>query len=682
MSPFSKDSLSRFVFACGGSAIALWLLWRGLGNPLTEGADKTYFVGALGVGVLGYALRFSRRFDLALAAVGVLGIAVMVWGLGTIEHPVLLNRLWLGFGKNVTTAALLLAPAVGLLLVPNASIPRPYRLAAYAALAGVALVGALSFFQMRRSLVQPDHAAYLFNELYAVAAGHVPYADFIPQYQTLYSYILYPIIALFGAEQALNPMLVALSALSLCNIALGVAAGLLATGGLNRVLAPLLILPLVFLTQGPERVLWGGSISALHSAFPVRMLVPTLIGVLLACLPALGAQRWHSYRQLLPLGALVGLNVYHQIDFGLAAAVALGAVLVVAEPAGHMLRSVGKYGLAVVAGFLAVPVVHWLADRPLDSAKIGWFVRQFGGGFGSEPIQVPGPVLVVLPLIVGATATCLAALRAQRSALGAGAWEGLGLLARLRRSEAAPELTGAPPELARALKDSAPSLLAVHRAALIGSYFGVFSIAAFPYYLNRSFASGQLQILLLPLGVALCASAQIIVASPEWQDTTRLGIAKGLTLRLALAIPVASLLLLPSPSHELERLGGTHAETEWPTPRTQAIVALGEGWKKLGTRDTVGYLGNDGNYIEASTGLHNLTRFNSPLDAIMSPAAQAELCAGIARDDLRVLILGDGAPNPSRCQGQWTIKRDRTGVLVAFRQQVDPAANAKVASAP
>ena len=70
---------------------------------------------------------------------------------------------------------------------------------------------------------------------------------------------------------ALNPVLLVFSLLSIATVGLGVLAGILATRGLNRVLAPLLILPLVFLTQGPGRVQWGGSISALSqcsSALP------------------------------------------------------------------------------------------------------------------------------------------------------------------------------------------------------------------------------------------------------------------------------------------------------------------------------------------------------------------------------------------------------------------------------
>jgi hypothetical protein len=665
ISPYARDSIRRFVAASAGSALVLVLLWYAAGNPRTEDADERYFLGALAAGALAYFVRFSRKLDHALPGVGVLGLAVMVWGLLTVERrPELANQLWHGFGGSVTLVALVLLPLVGLLLRPTATIARPVRWAAYGLLGVVALVGALSFIQLRNSLSQPEvHSAYIFNELYAAAAGHYPYRDFIPQYQTLYSYLFLPLIALLGPEQALNPMLMVFSLLSLTTVGLGVLAGVLATRGLNRVLAPLVILPFVFITQGPERVLWAGSVSALHSAFPVRMLLPTLIGVLLALLPALGAQKWHPFRQLLPLGVLVGLGAFHQIDFGLAATVAVVTVIAISEPLVRWPLALGRFAASFAGGFLLVPALHWLAERPLDAAKIGWFVRQFGGGFGSEPMMLPGPVLVVLPLLVGATVTCLGALRAQRATLQAGGWEQLRLLAQLHVTA---------PGAARDAASAERELLAVQRAALVGSYFGIFAIAAFPYYLNRSYASGQLQILLLPLGISLCACAQIISRSPEWRQQR--ASAKTLLLpllpRFALCVPIASLLLLPSPRHEWARLTSDKPENSWPGEKTKSVVATGAAWKRLGSYDTVGYWGNDGNYIELMTGMHNFTRFNSPRDGVMSTQAAKELCAGISSPGLRGLVLGEGAANPSRCRsGTWSLNEAKNGIVVAVKQR-------------
>src|SRR4029079_2437605 len=131
-------------------------------------------------------------------------------------------------------------------------------------------------------------------------------------------------------------------------------------------------------------------------------------------------------------------------------------------------------------------------------------------------------------------------------------------------------------------------------------------------------------------------------ACPEWQERRRS--VQSLMPRFALCVPVASPLLLPSPAHEWARLQGDHAETRWPSEKTSSIIALGQAWKKLGTYDSVGYWGNDGTYIESLTGMHNVTRFNSPLDGSMSPAALNELCAGIAQQGLPTVILGERAP--------------------------------------
>src|SRR5207245_1027510 len=89
-------------------------------------------------------------------------------------------------------------------------------------------------------------------------------------------------------------------------------------------------------------------------------------------------------------------------------------------------------------------------------------------GFGQSPIQVPGPVLVVLPVLLSSVAV------------------GWCLLWRQRGSTA--------------------SYCATHDWAVMTlAFVGTWATAGFVYYLNRSYASGQLQILLMPVGVCLVA---------------------------------------------------------------------------------------------------------------------------------------------------------------------------------
>jgi hypothetical protein len=642
--PGFRDALNRFALATAGPVLALVTLWLVWHNPKTEAADRVYFLSALLIGFGALFVKVPARLNLGVAVLGFSALGVMAWGLKTVEHTKLLNEYWLGFRLRVALSAFALIPFADLLLRKQLHESRWVRALLWTLLGGVSLLGALSFIQTRTSLGLASHSAYILNEIYAVAAGNEPYTNFVPQYQTLFSYLFAPLIAMLGAERALNPVLYVLSVFSIVTVGLGVFAGLRATMGLNRMLAPLLILPLVFLTQGPGRSTFAGSISALLSAFPVRMVLPTLVGVVLSFLPVLFAQRWSATRHTLPLGALLGLGCFHQLDFGLAAGFGVGVVMLVGARWRFIARELVTLAAGVCGGFMLVPLLHWLCGDPLRMGTVGWFVRQFGGGFGSEPIQIPGPVLVVLPLVIAATVTCLGALKALRQASGA--------------ALAAAD-SGAVTESAASM--ASPAYL----AALVGSYFGVFAIAAFPYYLNRSYASGQLQIVLMPLGIALAATAQVIALSPQWEQERRS--ARSLLFRLALAIPVASLLLLPSPAHEWARLHSDKPETQWPSQRTNSLIALKQSWKQLGDYETVGYFGNDGNYVEATTGLHNVTRFSSPLDATMSAAALKELCAGLESPSLRVLILGESALNPTLCEKSWTVKKTRSGVLLAVR---------------
>jgi len=668
-----KDSLNRFSIAFAGSAVALCLLRTGLGMPRTEVIDKVYFLTAIAVGVAALWMRFHAIPRLGVAVLGLVGLGAVAIGLKSVERINSQNLYWGGFGPRVAVVAFLLLPFVGHLLAPRLTASKLRRSIAYALLSALALLGALSFLQTRNSLRLVSHSAFVLNEIYAVAAGHFPYTDFIPQYQTLYSYLFAPLIAVLGPERSLTPVLLLLSALSLATVALGVVAGLRATRGLNPVIAPLVILPLVFLTRGfgwrelfewsDTRAWWADSIAALHSAYPIRMLVPMLIGVVLSGLPVLGVVAWHPRRQLLPLGALLGLGCFHQLDFGLAATLATGAVLLIALPLRVAMKTLALLAGGFAGGFLLVPLLQWLGGQPLHPEKVGWFLRQFGGGFGSVPLRFPGPVLVVLPLLVGATATCLAGLKAGRT---------VGVASPASTSE------GSQPLLDERL--GAPS--DDYRAALIGSYFGLLALAAFPYYLNRSYASGQLQIMLLPLGITLCAAAQLIAGSERWASERRS--VCSLPFRLAVAIPVASVLLLPSPARELARLRSDAVDARWPGATTQALLAI-DAWHKLGDPSSVGYLGMDGNFVQAVTGVRNVTRFSSPQDALMSPKAMAELCNGIASPELKVLVLGEQSIDPSACGRKWTRRRSRSGVILA-RPEVsaptrEPAAPTSV-SAP
>jgi hypothetical protein len=65
----------------------------------------------------------------------------------------------------------------------------------------------ISFWQNSALVIDPDHSEYVLNELIGPLNGNWPYADFIPQYQTFYGFLLRPFIYI-AASAASNVSLI------------------------------------------------------------------------------------------------------------------------------------------------------------------------------------------------------------------------------------------------------------------------------------------------------------------------------------------------------------------------------------------------------------------------------------------------------------------------------------------
>ena len=176
---------------------------------------------------------------------------------------------------------------------------------------------------------------------------------------------------------------------------------------------------------------------------------------------------------LAALGVLAGLIVWNSQDFGVAVTVAYCLLLLVALPAAAFRRSLTLWAGGLLTGLAIYPLACLVGGRPIKPQYLGLVSRAFAGGFGAEPIQVPGPVLVVLPLLLSSAAV------------------GWSLLWRSRRR----------PE---------PRPASIDRTILTLTLVSTWGTAGFAYYLNRSYASGQMQILLMPCGVCLVALVSLI----------------------------------------------------------------------------------------------------------------------------------------------------------------------------
>ena len=69
-------------------------------------------------------------------------------------------------------------------------------------------------------------------------------------------------------------------------------------------------------------------------------------------------------------------------------------------PSAGLFRSLLRWAGGLLAGLALYPLLGAAAGTPIHLADFGLFSRAFASGFASSPIQVPGPVLVVLPVLV------------------------------------------------------------------------------------------------------------------------------------------------------------------------------------------------------------------------------------------------------------------------------------------
>jgi hypothetical protein len=235
----------------------------------------------------------------------------------------------------------------------------------------------------------------------------------------------------------------------------------------------------------------------------------------------------------------------------------------------------------------------------------------------AEPIITPGPVLVVLPLIA-----TIAAIST-------------GLLLRERFS------SYQIPEQLR-------------RSVLTASFFSLWSAAGFAYYLNRSYASGQMQILFLPLSVALANfiyfvlemdleakwSARSFFKAETWRKPKLRSSLTSLTLAIVMALPLASTVAFPQPNIELKRLTQGVPGHTWPK-REHAQFRFDVKQIKSSEKEDVFYFGTSGNYYELALGLKSLNLFNSPFDLTISQLIVEQACSEIKKSGASRIVLND-----------------------------------------
>ena len=626
------------AFAITGSFIFIVQLLRG--SAQSEGPDKAIYLFAIIIAGIFLLMGFSKSsistgkyfygaLTFIVAAIGIAGVEEHA----PINGVVLSYRLWLGFGPYVLVLALLIMPFV-LKIIEWRGLHRGWKLLVSTLILINTVLVIPSFWQNSSTVIDADHSEYVINELIAPLVGHWPYSDFIPQYQSFYGFLLQPFSGSMSAAQISNVALIGLTLLSFITLIMGVFIAWNAIDRRSIILAIGLVIPITGITQFPTREGYLGSIAALVSGLSIRVFPGlALIGLLIVLIRTTSTSSSKKRTiAFLIFGFISGIITWQSQDFGIAAVVT--AYLVIAFAGSTRLLDIKTTIFALIGyipGFALYPVIAGASGKPIDFKFFLFFARQFGSGFGSERMRTPGPVLIILPLLVLLVVIHgIYIYKSKRSTTQTGDYS---------------------------------------LNSLIGFAFGLWSLFGFTYYLNRSYASGQMQVLFLPLAISLAAFVGILIKEPV--RTSVFGnLQKGflfspssirdtnipwvLPLLLIISLPFASLLLTPNPVIEMKRINEAKTVPRWPKPTIIASV-LDAKAAAIYAKDnglSVGFFGASSYYVEKESGVESVSILNSPFDLFMSQKTAQVSCDYIFKINPDVIVVSDEGTNLFQFEGK------------------------------
>ena len=624
-SPVLLSVIDFFVQAVGAVSLFSATAWVLTGLPArSETSDKLTYVSA-GIGALLFgliALKRSIPKSIQTFLTYSAYVSVLV-GIAIVEHKAMSQEHPMGFGWGVFVLTLVLLPLVYYVL----SNKKPNRLVIgllWVPAIFVIVCDALAFWQTRTTLIESAHSEYVINEILSPAAGYNSYQSFVPQYTFLLGWLVKPILTSLSVVNGVNFLVLLLTAFGFACLGLMV--------WVSRKSWPELPLPLLLWavlafctpTPGWNRLSFIGPASTLLSGPALRVFGGMIVGFISVTIGMkLLRNTIHKWQILLP-GIASAFVVWNNLDFGLAATVA--SFIVIATAGALSLKSKLAFMWHILGQLIGHTIVYiYLSAQGgvPNWSLFGWFARQFGGGFGSVTIEMPGPVNMDFPLIMGSAATGF-----------------YFLLKHFNKSE----------DLVKNDKNS--------YSAITAFYFGAFCTFALPYYVNRSYHSGQMSILYIPLSVALIAVIGLV--RRNLSVISKPGVKTQFTT-LILSFMLASVLLIPNPNIEIDRITGGNANGTIPRPPVVDAINSIPAARELAAKQNLklAYFGEEGNYVHLLTGIDSVNIFNSPLDMFQSDASVKLSCSHLLDSKVQLLVLTESArqsfawTDGSLCEGHF-----------------------------
>jgi hypothetical protein len=600
-------------------------------NP-SENADKLLFIGSAffstGTSYLVSRLKNLRQaITFPLFAIISLSVGIIVK-----ENQAMSREHVMGFGLSVYIIAVFLVFLFMYFSRINQTKLFYFSSLIFAIFCSVLAI--LSFFQTRNSLIESQHSEYVVNELLAPRTGYIQYSNFIPQYTFVlgYAFKLIPqSVSIFNAIQIIVVTLTITAFISLL-AAIYIGASFL-KGTKNRwLIAVAIIIPLTSVTAGWGRTSFIGPPTTLLSGPAIRVFCGMVLAI--GLLFFINLKNSENIKKSIPkiavLGIIAGIASLINFDFGLAAALALFlTVVLLSSNKIEFIKTSLAYGIAFISTWISVIGILIATENSPKSDLFAWFIRQFGGGFGSVTISYPGPVMFALPTIFTIMIYSLVVT-----------WKYL-------RSE-------------RAESDNFNL-----KISLFTFYFSAWCFFSTPYYLNRSYHSGQMSTLYLPLSVAIAGVFALYIRNKAFTFKNF----HSFVPALVIAVSIGSIWISPNPTIEIKRIQGKNLDGNLPRLEIAQIIKnhkyLKLEMKKYGD---FAYFGEEGNIIESATKIKSANIFNNPLDMFQSENSIELQCNYLNNLNYKYLLLSTTATvafawsDGSLCKGTY-LRTDKVGSL-------------------
>ena len=633
-----SNPLDFALLAIGSISLAAIFIWITTGSSTrTETSDKlTYLFSGIAALVVGL-VALKKPLNSALVTTFTLfSWGTIFVGITAVEHFDMSKEHPMGFGWKVTLLTVVLLPILYFYL-KSPSKWKKFILFLWLPAIFVSTSVALAFWQTSTTLLESGHSEYVLNEILAPAAGYNTYQDFVPQYSFLLGWLLKPVLISLGVVSGTSFLVNLLTFFGFVSLVIMVSFAKSAWPKLPWPLLLLAVIPFCTPTPSWNRISFIGPASTLLSGPAIRIFGGMVVGAV----TVFAARRLifgRKYKILVvSAGAICSVAIWNNLDFGLAATVASTLVVAVS---GFISFYKSKSAILFhvfgqILGHILVLLYLSIQGGVPNWSLFAWFARQFGGGFGSVTIEMPGAVNLAFPLIMGSAAT--------------------GIYYILTRGKINSEI-------------SDPKINEQVNAAIIASYFGLFSGFALPYYVNRSYHAGQMSMLYIPLATALIALCSLMVSSTPKIQISNL---RNTFPALILAFMMATVVLLPNPSIEMKRITGGNPNGTFPRPPLVAAIneiSISQNYADQNGK-SLGFYGEGGNYVHMLNGIESVNIFNSPLDMFQSDASIKLSCDNLSRLNKDLLVMTDSAEQTfawqdgSLCEGLY-VKEEIPGVGV------------------